>query len=331
MLSLIDKKIIHWNFPDSGLQSRGTHVDDRLSQSALMMSEPSREAKRRSGEGERPAQVARFSSLDLPTMFHFHRLLCMERLDVNVDLKELSAMMFAYKSGCEELTKIMLENNKFDPSLRDKNGNGLLHFAVQNNNLHIVDLLLTELRITSIINDRNNSGTTPLTLACTNGFFEIARKLLKFQSVDVNSSDDNGDSPLLHAVFGEYEEIVWKLLEHPQIKVNKPNEHGDNPLIVAANYGCSDIVARLLKHEDIDVNSSNIDGYSSLMCASDNGFQRIVELLLAHPDIDINHKANLNPATFFLSFSHFLCRMSLETVPWSGLWTRTTAPWWTSY
>ena len=221
----------------------------------------------------------------------FHWLLHMDGLDVNdVDVRGISAMMFACYSGCEELLEFMLEDHKFDPSLQDKIGNGLLHYAVKNNHLHIVDLLLADQRIASIINGRTISGISPLILACCDGRLEIAQKLLSFPGVDVNSPDDNGDSPLLHAVTGGFEELVSELLENPQIKVNKSNDNGDSPLMVAANEGHSDIVARLLKQADIDVNSSNTDGYSSLMCASDKGCERIVELLLAHPGIDINHK-----------------------------------------
>ena len=46
----------------------------------------------------------------------FHQLLHMEGLDVNdVDVKGISAMMYACQSGCEEIVKVMLQNNMFDP------------------------------------------------------------------------------------------------------------------------------------------------------------------------------------------------------------------------
>ena len=185
----------------------------------------------------------------------FLRLLQIEGMNENVndaDVKGITAMMYACQVGCQELVKIMLDNQKFDPTLRDQNNNGLLNFAVKNKNLDIVNLLLEDPRVSSIINS------------------------------------SNGDSPLLRAVAGGYQKLVVKLLENPKILVNKPNNNGDTPLMCAANEGFSNIVETLLERKDIEVNSANVDGVTSLMCASDKGYEKIVKSLLSHPDIDVN-------------------------------------------
>ena len=221
----------------------------------------------------------------------FLRLLQIEGMSMNVndaDVKGITAMMYACQVGCEELVKIMLENHKFDPTLRDQNDNGLLNFAVKNKNLHIVNLLLEDKRVSSIINSCNKTGISPLLLTCHDGDLEMAQKLLSVQNVDVNSANNTGDSPLLHAVTGGYHELVLKLLENPKIEVNQPNLNGDTPLMFAANEGFSNIVETLLERKDIEVNSANVDGYTSLMCASDKGHEKIVKSLLSHPAIDVN-------------------------------------------
>merc|ERR1719436_2200296 len=154
-------------------------------------------------------------------------------------------MMYACQSGCEELVRFMLESTKFNPELRDTNGNGLLYFAVKNKHLKIVELLLADSRVRGSLNTRNISGTSPLILACTDGTIQIAQKLLSFPSIDVNVADDNGDSPLLHAVIGGHEELVFKLLKDKKIMINKPNENGDTPLMCAVNEGFVNIVEKL--------------------------------------------------------------------------------------
>ena len=235
----------------------------------------------------------------------FRRLLPMEGLDVNdTDVKGITAMMYACQNGSDEIVKIMLENHKFDPTLRDQNNNGLLNFAVKNQKLPIVNLLLADRRVSSSINIGNNAGSTPLILACDDGDLEMVEKLLSLQNVDINAADNNGDSPLLHAVIGGLHDIVSKLLENPKIEVNKPNGNGDTSLMCAANEGFSNIVESLLQRKDIDVNMSNVDGFTSLMCASDKGFEGIVKSLLSHPDIDINREVKiLIPEFMTLSFS----------------------------
>ena len=172
----------------------------------------------------------------------FHRLLHLEGLEVNdVDLKGTTAMMLACQAGCEELVKLMLGDKKFNPSLRDKKGNGLINYAMK---------------------DKNNLG--------------IVRLLLTDERIDVNMSDENGDSLLLLASGAGSVEFVSSLLESPKIKVNKRNDNGDSPLMCAANEGNSVIVDLLLKRKEIDVNSANTDRVTSLMCAADKGFVRIV-------------------------------------------------------
>ena len=153
-----------------------------------------------------------------------------------------------------------------------------------------------------------------LNYAMKNGKLNILHLLLADDRIDVNMTDENGDSLLLLASAGGFVAFVSTLLESPRIEVNKCNADGDTPLMCAANEGYNVIVDLLLKRKDIDVNCKNSDHVTSLMCAADKGFERTVKLLLSHREIDINLKVNINPGSFFLSFSHFpSSRIPMET------------------
>ena len=225
-------------------------------------------------------------------MEFFHLLSQYEDLDVNqTDYKGSTALMVACQSGSEDIVRLMLANPKYDTHLGDRSGNSCLHYAIKNNKSSVVDLLLADPRISASASDiGNDNGTTPLMMACMDGFAEIAEKLLSGGNVDINCADKRGDTPLLHATVGGASALVSRLLEVPDIKINQANKNGDTALMCAANDGHTEIVARLLQCGELKVNSSNVDKYTSLMCACDKGNKDVVQLLINHPDIDINLK-----------------------------------------
>ena len=225
-------------------------------------------------------------------MKFFQLLSQYEDLDVNqTDYKGSTALMVACQSGSDDIVRLMLANPSYETNLGDRSGNSCLHYAIKNNKSSVVDLLLADPRISARASDNGNeNGTTPLMMACMDGFVEIAEKLLLCSNVDINCADKRGDTPLLHATVGGFSALVSRLLEVPDIKINQANKNGDTALMCAANDGHTEIVARLLQCRDLKVNSSNVDMYTSLMCACDKGNMDVVQLLINHPDIDINLK-----------------------------------------
>jgi len=80
------------------------------------------------------------------------------------------------------------------PSVDDKNKNGLtpLHYACENGNSYIVDLLIN---YGANVNVSDNEGFTPLHFACKNGNLEIVKSLVD-DGANVNAKSNNRLVPL---------------------------------------------------------------------------------------------------------------------------------------
>src|SRR5262249_29184941 len=81
-----------------------------------------------------------------------------------------------------------------------------LHFAVNNGNLEIVQLILDDGN-DSFIDAQINDGCTALHLAVLKGHFEIVEELLK-RGADLNILNNDGNTPLMLAERMHHIEII---------------------------------------------------------------------------------------------------------------------------
>ncbi|CAG9330429.1 unnamed protein product [Blepharisma stoltei] len=101
------------------------------------------------------------------------------------------------------------------------------------------------------IEERNQTGYTPLALAVRTGHYKIVEELVK-KGADINATNDAGQSILFIACWHNHEEIV-KLLLSRGVKVNQPDQRGWTPLIISVYHNYAGIVELLLQAgSDID-------------------------------------------------------------------------------
>ncbi len=126
------------------------------------------------------------------------------------------------------------------------------------------------------VNEKDDTGSSPLCLALENGFNEII-KLLVDQGADVNEKSIFGD-PIITACGKNGSKEIVQLLIDKGADVNAKSMHGDTPLIIASSNGKKDI-AELLIANNADINARNDDGHTALQFAFATS-QGIVQLLL---------------------------------------------------
>jgi len=80
------------------------------------------------------------------------------------------------------------------------------------------------------------------------------------QLFDINQGDSNGYTPLAWAARNGYDEMVKMLLGWETVNPDKPNNSGQTPLSLAACYGHEGVVRLLLDRQD--VNPENLDIYN---------------------------------------------------------------------
>jgi len=149
-----------------------------------------------------------------------------------------------------------LLRQKADVSAPQADGATALHWAVRQDDLETVDLLIGA---GANVKAANRLGVTPMSLACINGNAAIIEKLLK-AGVDPNSRlSELGETPLLMASRTGNVEAVKVLLDHGAAVNAKEDSKGDTALIWAAAEGHPAVV-KLLIENGADVNArSNIE------------------------------------------------------------------------
>lgn len=151
-----------------------------------------------------------------------------------------------------------------------------------------------------------------LITACANNNVEILEKILKFDSIDVNTVDKKGLTPLMHAIQKSCLEIIKLLLSHPQIDINKHSgQYNKNALAIAIDTGYDEIIMLLLDNKNINLNCKRkINCHYELSCGVQNMFlylcrdywnapMDIIKKILDDPSLDLNQPTDDNKTPFY--------------------------------
>lgn len=126
-----------------------------------------------------------------------------------------------------------------------------------------------------IVNATNDTGYSPLILACYRGNIEVAKFLIK-NGADVNANSSMG-SPLMAAVVKGNIEVVNLLLEK-RADVNVTDANGITALIYAVQFRNAEIVKILIDHK-ADKTHVDKEGKTAFEYAVFTGNESIINLL----------------------------------------------------
>eukprot|EP00732_Lithocolla_globosa_P005540 Lithocolla_globosa_v1_NODE_5809_length_1180_cov_11.515556.p1 type:complete len:231 gc:universal NODE_5809_length_1180_cov_11.515556:999-307(-) len=147
----------------------------------------------------------------------------------------------------EKVKRLVEKNNQLQLQIQNydsKNGFSTLHYAVQANQIEIVDYLLASFHEDSEIS-RDVNGNTPISLAIQHGHMEVFNLLLTKcpQSVKMENSDGWA---LLHftARYGRSE--VAEILIDKGENIDALDKEGNTPLHYAAAFGYFKLVVLLI-------------------------------------------------------------------------------------
>lgn len=168
-------------------------------------------------------------------------------------------------------------------------GETVLHHAVLNNNLPIIQILL---KYEANINAKNRDGKTPLYFAIECNNIKISQFLLENEA-RVNDKMNHGLTALHSAIIQRAEDSVELLLNYGA-EVNAKDIYGKTPLHLAArlNYldeKTMDRIVKLLLDKGANVNDHTNSGETAFHCAVINGNERLVRLFLEH-GANVNNK-----------------------------------------
>ena len=134
--------------------------------------------------------------------------------------------------------KNMIKNKKIEPNnvinsmgnlgrfdkYKDRDGNSILHIAIQQNWIPVVRMLLlrkdlnksNELKHVNYFNSLNYDKYTPLALAISKGNADIVKILSESPNIDINLESYDKNTPLMISMKGRNKDIISILLGNPK-------------------------------------------------------------------------------------------------------------------
>jgi ankyrin repeat protein len=212
-------------------------------------------------EGNTPLHCAVQAENPLLTRSLIHAI-ALEHRNNNGD----TPIMIATKTGNGLIFQTLLVSNSL-LSIKDRNGNSLLHLACIPESSFILNFLLRR-KICSIENE-NLESITPLHFACTKNNITAVRNLLS-HGAKINTFDQLGQTPLMTAINNRNTELCMLLLTHP------------------------------INNATLSMNSQDFAGNTALhWCALTDNVEIAKFLFQAGADPTIPNRHNLTPSTIF--------------------------------
>ncbi len=167
------------------------------------------------------------------------------------------------------------------------NGWNRLHYAVFNDDFNLTKKLIEKDHID--IDSKSKAGISPLHIAVKNRDLPMVKLLLK-EGADIDIQDNNGLTPLHYAIGQRRFEIVKYLVFH-DADINIKNIYGISPLHQAAYTGDLKTVEFLIQ-AGADINAKNRLGATPYDLAKAKDRQRVANYLLNYMGKDENESSD---------------------------------------
>lgn len=204
---------------------------------------------------------------------------------VDLDPKQLELLIAVKNNDIIAVNALLKEN--VNPNFADEEGYSPLHIAVLNDNLDVVNVLLsykdidTEIKLPyeASADDWYLGGATPLLVASYTGNADIVNALIEAGS-DIRAKDDIDGATTIHiASANGNNEVINILLNKDNTLINEADSMKDTPLHWASIKNQTDTISLLLAN-GADTKLTNSDGNTVLHYAAMYGDVNTVNALL---------------------------------------------------
>ena len=204
---------------------------------------------------------------------------------VDLDPKQLELLIAVKNNDIIAVNALLKEN--VNPNFADEEGYSPLHIAVLNDNLDVVNVLLsykdidTEIKLPyeASVDDWYLGGATPLLVASYTGNADIVNALIEAGS-DIRAKDDIDGATTIHiASANGNNEVINILLNKDDTLINEADNMKDTPLHWASIKNQTDTI-NLLLGNGADTKLTNSDGNTVLHYAAMYGDVNTVNALL---------------------------------------------------
>lgn len=202
------------------------------------------------------------------------------KVDVNAADCGKTALWLATYHGHIKVVEQILETNQADVDAVDSHGGTAYTWAVRNNHVDIVKLLL---RQPGIDFDRWIYGHSPLSHAAAENDEDLFFVLLESGLVDPRGEDEGIETCLISAASNGNMRIVKALVERVEVDINVAMENSERTaLLEAIDKGHLDVVKYLLETGKVDMEARDAWDCNGMELAKDGGYDEIIQLLLKY-------------------------------------------------
>nr|XP_054773303.1 E3 ubiquitin-protein ligase MIB2-like isoform X2 [Lytechinus pictus] len=166
--------------------------------------------------------------------FQCAHFLLMHGADVNQKGDDnVTPVLLTIQSGSRTIVDLILDRNDADVKAVSSSGVSVMHGAAAKDNTHTMNKILN--KVPRLVDARDDTGKTPLSLAAFKGSQNAAELLIKKGHCNVNVVDGElGINPLGVAIAQGNLHLVDVLVKHGT-NINLPNLCGDTTLQIARN------------------------------------------------------------------------------------------------
>ncbi|XXH01493.1 hypothetical protein Hte_007853 [Hypoxylon texense] len=185
-------------------------------------------------------------------------------------------ILYAAAKGFKTMTEKLLSYGA-NPYQLDPEARTILHLAVQNGHLGVVQLLLDNNQAPQKLDDKDKNGRIALHLAAQNGHAEITRKLVQIWKDGVDDTDNDGYTSLRLASEAGHD-LVVKILLESNAKIDTIGADGHSPLYSAVLRGSKAIASSILQKTDQNTRFQDIEDL--LLEAARRGFTEVCKFCI---------------------------------------------------
>ncbi|XP_046342732.2 serine/threonine-protein phosphatase 6 regulatory ankyrin repeat subunit A-like isoform X2 [Haliotis rufescens] len=211
-------------------------------------------------------------------------IVCHNIVDINsAGNMRRTPVMLAELKGHKAVFDLLVSKG-CDLTVKDKDGDNILHRACKRGNVEIVEYIVSHNIVD--INSTDDVRRTPVMRAALMGHKAVF-DLLVSKGCDLTVKDKDGDNILHKACEGGNVEIVEYIVSHNIVDINSAGYERRTPVMLAVLKGQKAVFDLLVsKGCDLTVKDQYVDNI--LHAACDAGNVQIVEYIVSHNIVDIN-------------------------------------------